>query len=80
MNPGDKKAYDIVTPVAETLVTYGWIQLEYPDKPKSAWIVNPAVHELFADLAKLEQERRETIHQLIRKTAYKKNGSETCQT
>ena len=77
MNTGGKKAYDIVTPVAETLVTYGWIQLEEPDKPRSAWLVNPALHELFADQAKLEQERRETIHQLIRKTAYKKDGSET---
>ncbi|NBS00610.1 MAG: hypothetical protein EBS72_00340, partial [Rhizobiales bacterium] len=73
----DKKAHDIVTPIAETLVTYGWIQLEEPDKLRSAWIVNPAVHELFADQAKLEQERRETIHQLIRKTAQKKDGSET---
>lgn len=77
MNTGGKKAYDIVTPVAETLVTYGWIQLEEPDKPRSAWLVNPALHELFADQAKLEQERRETIHQLIRKTAHKKDPSET---
>ena len=77
MNSGGKKANDIVTPIAETLVTYGWIQLQEPDKSKSAWIVNPAVHEMFADLAKQEHERREVIHQLIRKTAYKKDGSET---
>jgi hypothetical protein len=32
---------------------------------------------MFADLAKQEHERREAIHQLIRKTAYKKDGSET---
>ncbi|NDB69345.1 MAG: DUF3987 domain-containing protein, partial [Methylocystaceae bacterium] len=76
MNRGDKKAHDIVTPIAETLVTYGWIQLEEPDKLRSAWIVNPAVHELFADQAKLEQERRETIHQLIRKTAQKNKRPE----
>ena len=77
MNPGGKKAHDVVTPIAETLMTYGWLQLQEPDKPRSAWIVNPAVHELFADLAKQEQERREAIHQLIRRTAHKKDPTET---
>ena len=77
MNAGGKKAYDIVTPVAETLVTYGWIQLEDADRPRSPWIVNPAVHEMFADLAKEEKERREAIHKLIRHTAHKNDPSET---
>jgi hypothetical protein len=77
MNAGGKKAYDIVTPVAETLVTYGWIQLEDADRPRSPWIVNPAVHEMFADVAKQEKERREAIHKLIRHTAHKSEPSET---
>lgn len=50
--------------VMASLVTVGWLEPEVtsnPAKPVSTWVVNPAVHPLFAARAEQERRRRERV-------------------
>lgn len=77
MNTGGRQSFDIVAPVAETLVVHGWIAAEKSDRTRGGWVVNPKVHEMFSDQARKEQERRALISEIIRNTARKNDGQKT---
>jgi hypothetical protein len=54
--------------VFEQLDAFGWLErlpAARPGNPPPFWIVNPAVHQKFADLAESEKARREEIRKLI---------------
>ena len=58
--------------VMRTLVSVGWLEPEEPSnpaKPVTNWMVNPAVHTLFAARAQAEQSRRANIKEKIADTA-----------
>jgi hypothetical protein len=52
----------------DTLVTAGWVEPVNPDRFRKAkgWVVNPAVHERFANEAEMEKQRRENERAKIR--------------
>ena len=77
MNTGGRQSFDIVAPVAETLIVHGWIAAEKSDRTRGGWIVNPKVHEMFSDRARKEQDRRAVISEIIRNTARKSDDQET---
>ena len=77
MNTGGRQSFDIVAPVAETLIVHGWIAAEKSDRTRGGWIVNPKVHEMFSDRARKEQARRAVISEIIRNTARKSDDQET---
>ena len=43
----------------------GWLQREGPPLLPKAWRVDPRVHEMFAERAEQERERREQVRNLI---------------
>lgn len=54
--------------IAEKMESFGWLQKGEP-KPKSStprWIVNPRVHDMFADRAASEMERRDAARNVLR--------------
>jgi hypothetical protein len=54
--------------VMESLVVAAWLEPEIPDNPAravSTWLVNPKVHQLFAEMADAERARRETTKDTI---------------
>ena len=59
-----------VTPVLEQLEAFGWLFKGAPLRSGAPpiWRVNPVVHKLFSQRAKVESERREEIREIIAKT------------
>lgn len=59
-----------VTPVLEQLEAFGWLFKGAPLRSGAPpiWRVNPVVHTLFSQRAKVENERREEIREIIAKT------------
>ena len=61
----------VLLEVMESLVTVGWLEPEegrIPGRDQTAWLVNPAVHTLFAGRAKVEKERRDEARQAVMAT------------
>lgn len=57
--------------VMQTLDDMGWLKpvksdSSYNKRRATAWQINPAVHNIFEDFAKLELERRNTIKDEIK--------------
>ena len=60
-----------ITPVLEQLESLGWLARGDPlrDKAPPPWVVNSAVHKIFAERGRMESGRREKIGEAIAKMA-----------
>ncbi len=55
--------------MVEPLEIFGWLQREGSGPIPRAWIVDPRVHELFAERAEEEKRRRAKVRELLRQLA-----------
>lgn len=51
--------------IFEQMAAYGWLEEVQARGDTSTWIVNPLAHELFADRAEMERERRENARSRV---------------
>ncbi len=63
--PCRKKTRDKVIQMIEPLEMFGWLQREGPPLLPKAWLVDPRVHEIFAERAEEERERRQLVRSLF---------------
>jgi len=67
----------VLLEVMESLVTVGWLEPEegrIPGRDPTAWLVNPAVHTLFAERAKVEKDRRDEARLAVKATVSRMRG------
>jgi len=67
--------------VMESLVTVGWLRPEpqsNPARPPAAWMVNPALHAVFAERAGREREARRRAQQTVGETIRLRRQGEVC--
>ena len=74
-DPNNRSAVEIVGPVAENLVNYGWLEPASPNGAPKSWRVNPRVHEVFAIRAEAERQRRDICHKQLRSLGRAKGDS-----
>ena len=59
------RSRDEVIRMLEPLEMFGWLQREGPPLLPKAWLVDPRVHEMFAERAEQEKERRQQVRSLL---------------
>jgi hypothetical protein len=67
---------DEIASLLDRLTMLGWLQLGSSPAGAKSWVVNPAVHQKFADRAKAEAKRREDGRKMVAEALGRKEETE----